>query len=115
MVPLSKKLLETLREYFRAYKPKEYLFEGEQPNSPYSSRSAQQVLREAKWRAGIQKGGSIHSLMHSFATHLLEAGTDVRYIQAFLGHNNLKTTMRYTHVSRFKIETLQSPLYRLEW
>ena len=73
------------------------------------------MLREAKAKAGIKKGGSIHSLRHSFATHLLEAGTDVRYIQAFLGHNNLKTTMRYTHVSRFKIVTLQSSLDKLEW
>lgn len=115
MVPLSKKLLETLREYFRQYKPKEYLFESEQNKAPYSTRSAQLILRDAKRKAGIMKGGSIHTLRHSFATHLLEAGTDVRYIQAFLGHNNLKTTMRYTHVSRFKIETLQSPLDKLEW
>jgi integrase/recombinase XerD len=115
MVPLSRKLLDILKEYFKQYKPKEYLFESEQNRAPYSSRSAQLILREAKAKAGINKGGSIHTLRHSFATHLLEAGTDVRYIQAFLGHNNLKTTMRYTHVSRFKIETLQSPLDRLEW
>lgn len=115
MVPLSSKLLETLRDYFRKYRPKEYLFEGTCPQKPYSTRSAQIILKEAKFRAGIRKGGSIHSLRHSFATHLLESGTDIRYIQSFLGHNNLKTTMRYTHVSQFKIETIKSPLDKLNW
>lgn len=115
MVPLSKRLLETLREYFKHYKPKEYLFEGDKPGSPYSPRSAQEVLKGAKMRAGIRKKGSIHSLRHSYATHLLEAGTDIRYIQEFLGHSSLSTTMLYTHVSQFKIETIQSPLDKLKW
>jgi len=114
MVPLSEKLLETLREYFRRYKPKQYLFEGD-GNQPYSSRSAQLILQQAKAKAGIHKQGSIHLLRHSYATHLLEAGTDIRYIQAFGGHNSLQTTMRYTHVSRLKIESIQSPLDRLNW
>jgi site-specific recombinase XerD len=114
MVPLSQKLLLTLREYVAEYKPKEYLFEGE-GNEPYSSRTAQEVLREAKKKAGIEKKGSIHMLRHSYATHLLEAGTDIRYIQAFLGHNSLKTTMLYTHVSSLKIESIQSPLDKLNW
>ena len=114
MVPLSKKLLEVLRQYFIRYKPKVYLFEGEGAK-PYSTRSAQEVLSEAKKKAGIHKRGSIHMLRHSYATHLLEGGTDIRYIQAFLGHDSLKTTMLYTHVSRLKIENIQSPLDKLEW
>jgi len=115
VVPLSKLLLETLREYVRQYKPKNYVFEGERGGEPYSKRSAQEVLRAAKKRAGIQKSGSIHLLRHSYATHLLESGTDIRYIQAFLGHNSLKTTMRYTHVMQPKIEAIQSPLDKLKW
>lgn len=114
MIPLSKRLLDTLREYYKAYRPKNFLFEGEDGGA-YSSRSAQAVLKEAKLRAGIHKKGSIHLLRHSYATHLLEGGTDVRYIQAFLGHNSLQTTMRYTHVSRLKIESIQSPLDKLKW
>lgn len=114
MVPLSKKLLLVLRDYFKAYRPKVYLFEGD-GGGPYSSRSAQEVLSEAKRKAGIKKKGSIHLLRHSYATHLLEAGTDIRYIQAFLGHDSLRTTMIYTHVSRLKIESIQSPLDKLNW
>ena len=112
MVPLSKVLLETLREYAKVYKPKTFLFEGE-TGGPYSERSAQQVLAAAKRKAGIQKGGSIHMLRHSYATHLLEHGTDIRYIQSFLGHASLATTMLYTHVSQVKIGDIQSPLDRL--
>jgi integrase/recombinase XerD len=114
MVPLSKILLQTLREYFRCYWPKEYLFEGEKGGA-YGTRSAQKVLHQAKRKAGIRKTGSIHSLRHSYATHLLEAGTDIRYIQAFLGHSNLKTTMLYTQVSRIKMESIGSPLDKLPW
>lgn len=114
VVPLSKKLPEALREYFRAYRPKIYLFEGEDGGA-YSSRSAQAVLSEAKRKAGIRKNGSIHLLRHSYATQLLEGGTGIRYIQAFLGHDSLQTTMRYTHVSRLKIESIQSPLDKLNW
>jgi integrase/recombinase XerD len=112
MVPLSQKLLETLRVYFRVYRPRVYLFESE-AGKAYNAHYAQAVLREAKQKAGIYKKGSIHLLRHSFATHLLEAGTDIRYIQSFLGHQSLQTTMRYTHVSRLKIESIQSPLDRL--
>ncbi|RYF83236.1 MAG: integrase [Chitinophagaceae bacterium] len=114
MVPLSQKLLLTLRDYVKHYHPKEYLFEGE-AGGPYATRTAQEVLQEAKSKAGIRKKGGIHLLRHSYATHLLEAGTDIRYIQAFLGHNSLQTTMLYTHVSKLKIETIQSPLDRLAW
>jgi site-specific recombinase XerD len=114
MVPLSKLLLETLRLYVKEYKPTHYLFEGESGKA-YSTRSAQEVLKEAKKRAGIYKKGSIHSLRHSYATHLLEGGTDIRYIQSFLGHNSLKTTLRYTHVMMPKIGNIGSPLDKLPW
>jgi site-specific recombinase XerD len=114
MVPLSKRLVETLRQYYTLYKPKEYLFEGE-AGKPYNTRSAQLILAQAKKNAGITKKGSIHLLRHSYATHLLESGTDIRYIQSFLGHNSLKTTMIYTHVSKFKMESIQSPLDKLNW
>jgi integrase/recombinase XerD len=114
MVPLSKRLLETLREYFIKYKPKQYLFEGEKGGA-YSTRSAQIIISEAKKKAGIIKKGSIHMLRHSYATHLLEAGTDIRYIQSFLGHNNLSTTMIYTHIGQTKIGNIQSPLDKLDF
>lgn len=113
-VPLSRKLLEVLRAYFKQYGPKEYLFEG-QGGGPYSTRSAQKLLQEAKKKAGIRKKGSIHSLRHSYATHLLEGGTDIRMIQELLGHNDPKTTMRYTHVSKRSIGGVQSPLDKLNW
>lgn len=113
LVPLSAKLLEVLREYYQQHKPKEYLFENEH-STPLSTRTAQTILHKAKSGAGIHKKGSIHLLRHSYVTHLLEAGTDIRYIETFLGHGNLKTTMRYTHVSRMKIETIQSPLNKLK-
>lgn len=113
MVPLSGVLLNTLREYYSIYKPKEYLFEGD-GGGAYSTRSAQEVLKRAKRWAGIQKKGNIHLLRHFYATHLLEAGTDIRYIQVLLGHNSLKTTLRYTHVSNLKLGSIQSPLDRLQ-
>jgi site-specific recombinase XerD len=74
-----------------------------------------EILAQSKIKAGIRKKGSIHTLRHSYATHLLEAGTDIRYIQSFLGHNDLKTTMRYTHVTKPKMESIGSPLDKLPW
>jgi integrase/recombinase XerD len=97
MVQLSEVLLETLRTYYKQYKPTEYLFEGDRKGEPYSTRSAQKVIKRAKLWAGVKKKGSIHMLRHSYATHLLESGTDIRYIKELLGHNSLKTTLRYTH------------------
>ena len=111
-VGLSLKLLETLREYFKKYRPKEYLFEG-MDGGPYAVRSLQQVFKEAKERSGNKKRGGIHSLRHSYATHLLEEGTDIRFIQELLGHNSLMTTHRYTHVSIGRAEKIQSPLDKL--
>ena len=101
-----------LREYYKQNKPKEYLFEGME-GGQYSVRSAQEVFRQAKEKAGINKKVGIHSLRHSYATHLLEAGTDVRIIQELLGHNQLKTTMIYTHVSNNHLSKVESPLDKL--
>lgn len=105
---LSEKILLLLREYYTIYKPKEYLFEG-QNGGQYSSRSAQAVLKEAASRAGITKPISLHTLRHSFATHLLEGGTDLRFIQELLGHSSPKTTMIYTHVSNSNLKKIKNP------
>lgn len=112
IVMLSEKLLKMLREYFKNYKPKVYLFEG-QFGSQYSARSIQAILKNSKFKAGIKKKGSVHSLRHSFATHLLEGGTDILSIKKLLGHNSLRTTMIYTHVSKEHISKIQSPLDKI--
>jgi len=111
-VMLSEKLLQLLREYFKTYKPKEWLFEG-QSGGQYSTRSVQEVIQQAKGKAGIKKKGSIHALRHSFATHLFEAGTDLLSIKELLGHTSLRTTMIYTHVSKKQLAKIQSPLDKL--
>jgi site-specific recombinase XerD len=101
-----------LREYYKAYKPRTWLFEG-QIGGKYSARSIQLVLQKAKKKAGIKKQGSIHALRHSFATHLLEGGTDIVTIKELLGHSSLRTTMTYTHVSKKEISKVISPLDKL--
>jgi integrase/recombinase XerD len=115
MTPLSPVLLVMLREYFTAYKPLKtgYLFCGQHPAEPYSTRSLQLVLQAAKKRAGILKPGSVHALRHSFATHLLDKGTDVTMIMKLLGHNDIKTTLRYLHVTNRDILNIISPLDQL--
>jgi integrase/recombinase XerD len=115
MVPLSQRLLETLRLYFKAYRPTLYLFEGDNAGEPISTRTAQRILATTKLRAKVYKKGSIHSLRHSYATHLLEGGTDIRYIKELLGHQSLKTTLIYTHVSIKNIGNVQSPLDKLKF
>ncbi len=112
VVTLSPVLLVMLREYAREYKPakKGYLFEGAEKGSPYSSRSLQEVLAAAKKKAGIMRPGSIHSLRHSFATHLVERGTDVTMLQKLLGHNDINTTLRYLHTSNKDLLKIISPL-----
>jgi site-specific recombinase XerD len=110
---LAPKTLEVLRHYFKKYKPKIYLFEGEE-GMPYSARSAQNVLKMASRKAGITKAISIHTLRHSFATHLLENGTDLRYIQSLLGHESSKTTEIYTHVTTKGFDQLKSPIELLD-
>lgn len=114
MVPFSQRLLETLREYFRKERPKVYLFEGDNAGEPISTRTTQRILANSKLKAKVYKKGSIHSLRHSYATHLLEGGTDLRYIKELLGHQSLKTTLIYTHVSIKNIGNVQSPLDKLK-
>lgn len=116
IVTLSPVLLIMLREYASDYKPAKngYLFEGSAAGMPYSTRSLQEVLQAAKIKAGIMKPGSIHSLRHSFATHLIEKGTDVTMIQKLLGHNDLKTTLRYLHTSNKDLIKIISPLDNLK-
>jgi integrase/recombinase XerD len=106
---LPESILEQLRAYYKDYKPKEYLFEG-QYGGKYSVRSAQQVFKNALLQAKINKTLGIHSLRHSFATHLLENGTDVRFIQELLGHKDIRTTLLYTNVSDKSIRNIKSPL-----
>lgn len=106
---LSKTLLQDLRQYYRVWKPKEYLFEG-QSGGKYSGRSVGQLLAQAAQRAGIRKRVTPHMLRHSFATHLLENGTDLRYIQSLLGHSSSKTTEIYTHVAVNSFKSIKNPL-----
>ncbi len=103
---MPESILVQLREYFKEFKPKKYLFEG-QYGEQYSVRSTQQVFKNAMQKAQINKEIGIHGLRHSFATHLLENGTDIRFIQELLGHNDLKTTLRYTHVSQKALKNIK--------
>lgn len=109
IAPLSPKILEMLREYYKAFKPTKYLFEGQIKGQPYDARSLQLILKQALQKAGITKPATLHWLRHSFATHLLESGTDLRYIQELLGHSSSKTTEIYTHVSTKSIQQIKSP------
>ncbi|XVJ67153.1 MAG: tyrosine-type recombinase/integrase [Lacibacter sp.] len=111
-VNLSPVLLDILRSYLKKQnpRPKHYLFEGQVPGEPYSVRSAQQIFIYAKKAAGISKSITFHGLRHSFATHLLEKGVDIKYIKDILGHFDIKTTERYVHVARKKLVNITSPL-----
>jgi len=109
IAPLSPKILEMLREYYTVCKPTTYLFEGQIKGQPYDARSLQLILKQALKKTGITKPATLHWLRHSFATHLLESSTDLRYIQELLGHSSSKTTEIYTHVSTKSIQQIKSP------
>jgi site-specific recombinase XerD len=108
-VPLSDKLLGMLRRYYKSYRPKRYLFEGPE-GSKYSRSSAGKVLKRSAANAGITSRVTLHTLRHSYATHLTNSGINIQYLQEILGHNSPKTTMLYTHLSGKDIRNIKSPL-----
>jgi len=105
---------DILRKYWKEYKPVKWLFEGARTGRYLSTRTVEKILEYACEKAGIRKDVSVHTLRHSFATHLLEGGTDLRYIQELLGHTSSKTTEIYTHVSTKSIGKIKSPLDTLK-
>jgi len=105
---LPEKLLGLLKDYYRRYKPKDYLFEG-QGRPGYSARSVDMIFIHAVERADIRKHVTVHTLRHSFATHLVESGVDIAYVQRLLGHESVKTTMIYMHIARKKLTDIRSP------
>ncbi|MHA7128835.1 tyrosine-type recombinase/integrase [Algoriphagus namhaensis] len=109
LVPISEKLVKLLREYYQYEKPKEYLFEGTVVGKTYSPTSLQEVSKSAVKKAGINNAVTLHWLRHSYATHLLENRTDLRFIQELLGHNSSKTTEIYTHVSQKSLQKIRNP------
>ncbi|KAF2327386.1 site-specific tyrosine recombinase/integron integrase [Flavobacterium daemonense] len=111
--PLSPKILQMLREYYTIYKPSIWLFEGQSSGEKYSEQSLQSVLKQALQKVGTTKPVTLHWMRHSYATHLLESGTDLRYIQELLGHSSSKTTEIYTHVSTKSIQQIKSPFDEL--
>lgn len=111
---LGKRTLDILREYWRQYRPKDWLFYGHSSDSPASSRTVQKIFDRALRQAGIKKPATVHTLRHSFATHLLEAGTDLYHIQHLLGHKSPKTTTIYLHVSQRDLARVISPIDRWE-
>jgi integrase/recombinase XerD len=114
IIPLPQKLLALLRDYYKAYKPRVYVFEGEDVGESYSDTSLRQVFRSAILRAGIKRPAKLHWLRHSYATHLLEGGTDLRFIQEILGHSSSRTTEIYTHVSVRNIQNIRNPFDDLD-
>ncbi len=111
---LSQSLLEKLRQYWKRYRPGIWLFPGQNPSNHIVKATAQKIYNTARENAGIVRGEGIHTLRHCFATHLLEAGYDIRVIQLMLGHKSLATTAKYMHVSRKHISTIKSPLDLIE-
>lgn len=109
---LSQTALECLRRYWKKYRPTEWLFEGQKKDRPISMSSIQQLFQKARKRAGITKPVSVHTLRHSFATHLIEAGTSLHHVQLLLGHRSPTTTTVYLHVSRLNLSQVTSPLDR---
>jgi integrase/recombinase XerD len=109
VAPLSERIVGLLREYYRQEQPVDYLFEGQEKGKAYSAKSLESVLKQALRKAKITKPVTLHWLRHSYATHLLENGTDLRYIQELLGHKSSKTTEIYTHVSTKSLQKIKSP------
>lgn len=107
---LSNSNLQILREYWKIYKPSEYLFSGRYRTDPISARSVQKVLEHSLKIAKISKNASVHTFRHSFATHLLDAGTDICYIQRLLGHSSITSTTIYLHLRRVDLLNIKSPL-----
>ncbi len=108
-VMLSPTLLEKLQQYYQKYNPKQYVFEG-QSGEVYTGKSVQQVVKQAAAKAGIIIPVTPHCLRHSFASHLLENGTDIHHVQELMGHQSIKTTENYLHTSEFSKSNIQSPL-----
>jgi site-specific recombinase XerD len=106
---LSTNTLDMLRMYWRAYKPSKYLFEGQKNGQPVSLSTIRVIFRHACKKTGINKQATVHSLRHSFATHLLESGVNLKIIQSLLGHSSLRTTSIYLHVTRFEPSSVKSP------
>lgn len=113
VVPISHKVIEMLRAYYKAYRPKVWLFEGQEKGTQYSEESLAKVLKIALSKAGIKRNATLHWLRHSYATHMLESGVDLRYIQELLGHKSSKTTEIYTHVSIKSLQKIKSPFDEL--
>ena len=111
---LGEKALDILRTYWKVYRPSEYLFPSRVPGGPISGSSVQRAFKSSLHKAGVRKRASVHTLRHSFATHLLESGTDLFYIQRLLGHTTAKTTAVYLHVTRKDLTTIKSPIDLLE-
>jgi len=107
---LSETALSILRQYVKVYKPEHWLFPGQHPDKHLTERSVQKVFDNARIDAKIRKDVSVHNLRHSFATHLLEGGVNLRYIQELLGHSSSKTTEIYTHVTQKNLSNIISPL-----
>jgi len=114
IAPISEKVIAMLREYYKLYKPETWLFEGQHAGVRYSEESLAKVLKTGCAKAGIKKPVTLHWLRHSYATHLLESGTDLRFIQELLGHKSSKTTEIYTHVSTQSLKKIKSPFDDLE-
>ena len=113
MVMLPQTLVNMLVQYRELYPSKDYVIKGQVAGMPYSTNSVQKIMARALAKCGMSKKGSVHNLRHSFATHLLDAGTDIRYVQQLLGHKDIKTTMIYSHLSQPLIDKVQSPLDKL--
>jgi len=111
---LSPRLLEVLRAYWKAARPSDFLFPGAAADRPLTTGSVRKVCSRARRAAGLDKHVTVHTLRHSFATHLLESGTDLRTIQVLLGHHSFSTTARYVHVATASLPSTRSPFDRVD-